>query len=139
MADEDLAHGYESDERYATLRGRHLSKTTALGVAEATAVAWSELGYSRRAIAREMGVGSSTVKSYHERAMVLYGLEILETHVPDAEETDYERVGSEYVAGLSPFRARVWREAFERQRRGLPEAWVAEVHLDTVSDADSDG
>ncbi|QIB75754.1 hypothetical protein GL213_03960 [Halogeometricum borinquense] len=130
MSDATDCHDYPSDERYATLRGRYLSKTTDLRLKEATAVAWSELGYSRRAIAREMEIGESTVKGYHEKAMALYGLELLEAHVPDAEQIDYDRIDADYVTQLSGRRKQAWLEAFDSHRGRLPQEWVSEVAPD---------
>jgi DNA-binding CsgD family transcriptional regulator len=127
MAEFESYHDYASDERYATLRGRYLSKTTDLRLKEATAVAWSELGYSIGGIAKEMDTNESTVQAYHEKAIALYGLEILETIIPEAEDADYERIDAEYVLDLPRPRKKDWKEAFNRQRDSLPQEWVASV------------
>lgn len=130
MSQFEPLHDYESDDRYATLRGRYLSKTTELRLKEATAVAWSELGYSRSGIAKEMDTNESTVQEYFQKAIALYGLRILETTVPEAENQDYNRIDAEYAMQLSGKRKQDWLDAFNRQKDSLPQEWVAEVDPD---------
>ena len=118
---------FASEDRYATLRGRYLSKTTELRIKEATAVAWSELGYSISEIAKKMDTTESTVDDYHNKAIALYGLEILENLVPEAGNADYDRIDAEYVIDLPRQRKEAWKDSFNRKKKSLPQEWVAEV------------
>jgi len=87
-----------SDERYATQRGSQLARTTDLGRKAAEAIAWSEKGYSRSAIASRMDSTAGTIKDYHERAMAMYGFEILEEHVAEGDGLpEYDRVDADYL------------------------------------------
>lgn len=88
------------DDRYATQRGRYLAKTTELRLPEAKTVAYSERGYSHYGIAKRLDTTESTVKTYAEGALALYGLEIMETLLPDEEPADYEQVESGYHRSL---------------------------------------
>jgi len=121
----------DSDERQATQRGRYLSQTTDLRLNEAKAIAWSELGYSNGAIAREMDTSKSTVSGWKRRAMALYGLEIAHALSPDELESlpDFDRVDpSEYLSDLEPQERRVvWLEAVDKNRNKLPKEFVADV------------
>lgn len=59
--------------------------------------------------------------------MTLYGLGILVVNAPEAQRTDYERIDTEYVMGLSSRQKEQWSEAFNRQKGGLPQEWVGKV------------
>ena len=121
----------DSDERKATQRGRYLSQTTDLRLNEAKAIAWSEIGYSNGAIARQMDTSKSTVSGWKRRAMALYGLEIAHALLPGELESppDFDRVDpSEYLSDLEPQERRVvWLEAVDKNRNKLPKEFVADV------------
>lgn len=120
-----------SDERKAKQRGRYLSKTTELRLNEAEAIAWSELGYSNSAIAKNMDTSKSTVSGWKRRAMALYGLEI--AHALRSQNLgdlpDYDQVDpSEYLSDLKPQERRiVWLEAVNKNQNKIPKEFVADV------------
>jgi len=88
---------YTDPDKYATQRGRYLIRDLELGEKQAKAVGYCERGYSWSAIAKNLDTGTSTVKSYMERAMCLYGFEIAEQKVAVGEDQpDYERVEPTY-------------------------------------------
>lgn len=75
----------ESEEdRWARHRARYLERGTDLRYPEALALAYSELGYTRSAIARKdpLDTTKSTVKSYHERIAAQYGIHTLNAKHP---------------------------------------------------------
>lgn len=120
-----------SDERQATQRGRYLSQTTDLRLNEAKAIAWSELGYSNSAIAREMDTSKSTVSGWKRRAIALYGLEIAHARRPEELDNlpDFGRVNPrEYLSELEPQERRVvWLEAVDKNRNKIPKEFVSDV------------
>lgn len=119
---------YESDERFATQKGRYIAKTTELRKNEGTAIAWSELGYSNGGIAKKMDTSEGTVSSWKGRAMALYGLEIAHALLPEEERREFEQVTPSYIDDLEPRERRVaWLEKVLRHEDKLPQEWVANV------------
>jgi len=127
---------YEDDDRYATQRGRYLSRTTELRKPEAKAVAYSELGYSSNGIAKKLDTGESTVEGYLEKAIARYGFEICEFVFTGEEELpDYDPVDPDYFQDRPAKTDRKkWVDMVERYGDKLPADWVNDV-LDTAEDA----
>lgn len=121
------------DNRYVTLRGRYLAKTTELRLPEGKAIAYAERGYSSNGISKHMGVSESTVKDYMRRAMALYGLEIAETLLPDESPPDYDRVGSNYYESLKKEEKQKWIEYVERYNDKLPQEWYNDIKASVES------
>lgn len=117
------------DDRYATQRGRYLAKTTELRKPEATAVAYTERGYSFDGVAKHMDTSESTIKDYMQRAMALYGLGITETLLPDEEPPDYEgeEVKPGYHETLDKQEREKWTTFVVRHQEKLPQEWAHEV------------
>jgi len=114
--DTDAVDLTRPDERLAHERARYLEATTSLGPTEADAVAYSELGYSTAAIARELGSTSSTVTTYLERAIAAYGPEAAHARsTPELTlEGDLSPVTEHDVRGWPAHYRDVWRDAVER-------------------------
>jgi len=123
----------ESEDRLITQRANYLSRSTDLRENIAEAIAWSERGYARSSIARELETSKSTVKGWHERAMAQYGLEIVETLTgdqlePPLSEPSYEGVGAEYLDELQTRADKErWLECVQRNADKLPASWVNDV------------
>lgn len=115
------------DDRYATQRGRYLAKITDLRKREATAIAYTERGYSFGGVAKHMDTSESTVKEYMQRAMARYGLDIAETILPDEDEPDYEQVEPGYHEGLDKYDQEKWAKFVIRYEEKLPQEWVHSV------------
>jgi predicted transcriptional regulator len=115
------------DDRYATQRGRYLAQTTELRKPEATAIAYTELGYSFDGVAKQMDTSESTVKDYMQRAMAQYGLEMAETLLPDEEPSDYEEVKPGYHETLDEYEREKWVKFVTRHQEKLPQEWAHEV------------
>ncbi|USZ68868.1 hypothetical protein NGM10_03815 [Halorussus salilacus] len=115
------------DDRYATQRGRYLAQITELRKPEATAVAYTERGYSFDGVAKHMDTSESTIKDYMQRAMALYGLEITETLLPDEEPPDYEKVEPRYHETLNEQEREKWVQFVVRHQDKLPQEWAYEV------------
>lgn len=115
------------DDRWATERARYLERTTDLRKKEALALAYSELGYSRSAIADEERLDStkSTVKGWHERIGAQYGIHALNAKNPDDLEVQ---------ASLSE----VTLEEVESYPRGIREDWyeMAARNIEVVPDSE---
>lgn len=119
-----------SDERYATQRGSQLARLLDVERKPAEAIAWSELGYSRSGMAKEMDTTAGTIGTYHERAMAMYGFEILETHVTDHSDLpEYERVDASYVHNEHRTRTEIadWVDMVLNNERRLEAELVSDV------------
>lgn len=117
----------EDDDRYATQRATSLARITDLRRTEAEAIAYSERGYSSSGIAKRMDTTESTVKSYLERAMALYGLEIafpLTTEELENSPPSHERVAPDYYRSL-PHRSlkKDWLKYVQRHSERIPVEW----------------
>lgn len=122
--------------RYATQRGRYLTRTTDLREPEAKAIAYTERGYSINGVAKNIDTSESTVKTYMERAMAMYGLEITETLLPNEEPPDYEAVDPGYHRTLeNEANQKKWLKYVDRYREKLPQEWVHSV----LEEAKEDG
>lgn len=115
------------DDRYAIQRGRYLAQITELRKPEATAIAYSERGYSFDGVAKHMDTSESTIKDYMQRAMALYGLEITETLLPDEDEPDYEQVEPGYHKTLDEGEREKWVTFVIRHQEKLPQEWCYKV------------
>ena len=115
------------EERFATQRGRLLSRTTSLRENEALAVAYAELGYSVNGISKNIGTSASPVKEYLEKAMALYGMEMTLTIDPDEELPTYEQVEPGYHRTLSEAERREWVKLVDRYSSKLPQEWANSV------------
>jgi len=125
------------EDRHTTRRASQLARTLSeLRKPEAEAIAYSERGYSRAGIAKEIDSTQSTVKAYHEKAIALYGFEICETHVLDADIPDnlpeYERVEPTYYRDRPD--GREWLDIVFRMGGKLPAEFVADVRKAAKSD-----
>ena len=118
---------YENDDRYAQHRASLLARTTKLRKVEAKAVGYTELGYSAGGAASEMETNKSTVKTYHEKAIALYGFEILENKVLDDTEElpEYDRVAPDYFRNRED--GREWVKIVLDQSESLPVEFVEDV------------
>lgn len=124
------------DERSATERGRYLARDTQLRKPEAMAVAYSELGYSVSGIAKHVDASESTIQSYLERAIALYGFGIAETLLDPENPPSYERVESGYHQSLeTEDEQEEWAQIVDRHQEKLPQEWVHEV-LEEMKDDD---
>jgi len=117
------------DGRIAYERARYLEATTQLRPKEADAVAWSELGYSSGAIAKQIDSGASTVVTYLERAIATYGPEAAHARSTDdlATDTDLTPVTSDDVASWPTHYREVWRDAVESHPERATDAVRSEV------------
>jgi hypothetical protein len=121
-----------SDARYAQQRGSVLARELPeLRRPEAEAIAWSELGFSRGGMSKEdrLDTNADTVKTWHEKAMALYGLEVLEQHVTESDDNlpVYERVDVAYLDELEQPRLLTWLSYVDRQQNSVPVGWVNEI------------
>lgn len=117
------------DERLAHERARYLEATTSLRDDEADALAYSELGYSTSAIARELGSTASTVTTYLERAIAAYGPEA--AHARSSPELtlegDLAPVTERDVREWPAHYRDVWRDAVERHPERAADVATPEV------------
>lgn len=120
---------FRDDEHYATHRSSMLARDLDLRPPEAEAIAYCERGYSWSGAAREMDSSRSTVKSYVERAICLYGFEIAESTVTmdDAELPQYERVEPEYFKTRTETDAIQWITLILDYEESLPAEFVEDV------------
>jgi hypothetical protein len=72
MSDEPLWR--RDEQRWATERRRYLERAASLDEPVAYAVAWSELGYSDRAIGMKIGRSAGTVSDYLDAVADEYGV-----------------------------------------------------------------
>lgn len=120
------------DHRFATQRAQYLARTTELRQNEAKAVAYSEQGRVWAWIGRELDTNADTVKSWMERAMARYGLEISHTLLPsqlqeDPTTPEYDPVSPDYFDQIPQAEHEEWIEYVERHSTRLPISWVQEV------------
>ena len=115
-ADETSVDLSRPDERIAHERARYLETTTELREREADAVAWSELGYSSSAIAKQIDSGASTVSAYLERAIAAYGPEAAHARASTdlATDDDLTPVTEGDVLEWPAHYREVWRDAVDR-------------------------
>lgn len=120
---------FRDDEHYATHRSSMLARDLELRPPETEAIAYCELGYSWSGAAREMDSSESTVKSYVERAICLYGFEIAESTVTmdDTELPEYERVEPDYWKTREGSDRRQWMNLVLNYEGKLPAEFVADV------------
>lgn len=117
--------GTLSDDRYATQRSAQLARELDLRRPEAYAVAYSERGYSHSGMAKPMDTSEGTVSGYLERATVLYGFEIAETHVPPgAELPSYERVDADYYRSRERTDQLEWLDRVKKYEGKLSQEFV---------------
>jgi DNA-binding CsgD family transcriptional regulator len=117
------------DERIAHERARYLEATTELRPVEADAVAWSELGYSSSAIAKQIDSGASTVTTYLERAIAAYGPEAAHARATSdlATDADLTPVAEGDVLEWPAHYREVWRDAVERHPDRAADVATSEV------------
>jgi len=118
------------DARYVDQRKSFLARDTRLRRIEARSIAWAELGYTRAGMASDekLNTSESTVQTYHEKALALYGFEILEWRAAeDIAPPSYSRVDPAYLDKLKRPDQRRWLEAIERHENALPSSWVDSV------------
>jgi hypothetical protein len=72
MSDEPLWR--RDEQRWATERRRFLERAAGLDEPVAHAVAWSELGYSDRGVAKKIGRSAGTVSDYLDGVADEYGV-----------------------------------------------------------------
>lgn len=123
-----------SDERYAKQRGSMLARQLDLRKVEAMAVAYAERGYSRSGIAKEMDTSEGTVEQYHQKAMALYGFEILETKDVDNELPEYERVDADYFRSRPRADQKTWVKMVLDENNRLPMEFVNDVKENALAD-----
>lgn len=118
------------DDRYATQRGRYISRATELREPEAKAVAYSERGYSRHGIAKSIDRNENTVQDYLERAQARYGLNSILTLFPNQFDDPPELEPAEpgYHRNLSPKEEKIkWLKLVDKHSDKLPQEWVLAV------------
>lgn len=118
---------YPDDHRYAVQRARYLARDTDLSKDQATAVAYAERGYSVSGTSQHVSTSESTIKTYRERAMAMYGMEITETLLPEEDPPDYEIVDAGYHRSLHKVDQKKWVKLVDRHRDQLPQEWVNSV------------
>lgn len=120
---------YRNEERYASQRGRMLSKQTELRRVEGEALAYIERGYSYNGAAKQMDTSKGTVKSYVEKAIALYGFEVAEQKVLDDDDElpQYEQVDSDYFMSRSGPDRRKWLGLVMDHEGSLPAEFVEDV------------
>ena len=118
---------FRNDERYATQRGRMLSRELDLRRPESEAIAYCERGYSWGGAAKKMETSKGTVKNYVERAICLYGFEIAENVVTEADDElpDYDRVEPDYFRSRKD--GREWVALVMDYSDSLPAEFVENV------------
>jgi transposase-like protein len=77
----------DEDKRPALERARYLRRTADIDLSkqQSRALAYREQGYTHAPIARELGVCESTVTGWLGRIAARYGLEAIETKMPDEQ------------------------------------------------------
>lgn len=120
---------FRNDERYATQRGRMLSRELDLRRPEGEALAYVERGYSFGGAADEMDTSKGTVKAYVERAICLYGYEVAEQKVldEDTELPEYKRVDADYWKSREGSDRREWVNLVINFEEKLPAEFVEDV------------
>lgn len=120
---------FRNDDRYATQRGRMLSRELDLRRPEGEAIAYCERGYSFGGAADKMDTSKGTVKNYVERAICLYGYEIAENLVIDDDEElpDYDRVEPDYMTARTREDGRKWVGLVMNYEGKLPADFVEDV------------
>lgn len=120
---------FRNDERYGTQRGRMLSRELDLRRPEGEAIAYCERGYSFGGAAKKMETSKSTVKSYVERAICLYGFEIAENMVTEdtVDLPEYERVDPDYFNTRTEEDGVKWVKLVLDYEGKLPAGFVEDV------------
>lgn len=125
---EDPAGGFDAldEERRVERRASYLERTTTLSGPTATAVAWSEEGYSVSGIAAAMGSTPGTVRQHLDRVTARYGVEAVGAVVGDrtGEET-LGPVTPDVLAGYSDGVLRQWAEYAADDLDAVDEAAIA--------------
>jgi DNA-binding CsgD family transcriptional regulator len=85
-------HNREPVERRASERAAYLKRTTNLTDREAEALAYSELGFSYRGVAKRIDSTASTVQTYLERAAATYGPHVAGSRTHFEVDIDLEPV-----------------------------------------------
>jgi hypothetical protein len=118
----------EDTDRLATRRANYLEANTELSGSDATALAYSELGFSSSGIAKRTGSTRSTVKQRLRRAMARFGPAAAEVRLQFEIEHDLDPVTVDDIDGWpgadtywqdiekdpDPGPGAVWREQAER-------------------------
>lgn len=87
-------------DRAALERSRYLVATTDLTEREARALAYREMGYSSSGIAQKLERTPGTVTTYLDRIVAQYGLDAVETKLPE-QRGNLSEVTPERLAELS--------------------------------------
>lgn len=121
-------------ERRVERRARYLAATTDLSEREATAVAWSEEGYSWSGVAKQMDTSTGTVAKYYDRATAQYGLGAIGgVYGTRTGEEDFGAVTEEDLLDLPPRHVALWRKSANGHRERIPESvreYLAGEHED---------